>query len=59
MRVQDLINILSRVENKDKPVGYIVGFSGEFIPLDTLIGVGEYADCVVLQHEVKVIRKEK
>lgn len=50
MTVTELIDILSRVENKNKLVGYWV--NGDFKTLDNMIGVGEYADCVVLQHDI-------
>lgn len=59
MKVKQLIDILNGIENKEKPVGYVVGYGQEFLPLDELIGIGEYADCVVLQHEVKVSKKEE
>lgn len=50
MTVQELINILSRVKNKDKLVGYSI--NGEFKTLDNLIGVSEYADCIEFQYDL-------
>ena len=52
MDVQELINNLNNVEDKSKVIGYAV--LGNFLTLDNLVGVNEYADVVELQHEIKV-----
>lgn len=52
MKVNELIEILSNIKDKNIPVGYVV--NGEFITLDEMIGVNVYADCVELQHEVTI-----
>lgn len=62
MTVAELIDILNRVEDKNKFVGYWI--NGDFKPLDGMIGVSEYTDCVVLQHDItdevqEAIRKYK
>jgi hypothetical protein len=56
MTVNELITHLNCIENKDKKIGYRVN-ENEFTPLDKMIGVGEYADVVVLQHEI-IVPKE-
>lgn len=50
MTVNELIDILLQVEDKNKLVGMIV--DGEFKTLDPIIGVNEYADCVEFQHDI-------
>ncbi|GFN32443.1 hypothetical protein PCURB6_27030 [Paenibacillus curdlanolyticus] len=52
MKVSTLIEILSDLEDKDIPVGYMIG--NEFVPLDDIIGVNKYADCIILQHEIRI-----
>ncbi|WP_311078146.1 hypothetical protein [Paenibacillus polymyxa] len=54
MKVRDLIKVLEKCD-PDSSVGYCVnGSIDSFTPLDEMIGVNEYADCVVLHHEIIV-----
>lgn len=53
MTVQELINSLQTIEDKSKLIGYRTG-GNEFKTLDDLIGILEWKDAVILQHEVKV-----
>jgi hypothetical protein len=54
MTVNELIQKLSRIKNKDLPIGMdMYGFK----TIDDMIGISVYPDCVVLQEEV-IIPKE-
>lgn len=52
MTVQELIDNLNTIEDKDKPIGYAI--RNHFLTLDNTVGILEYADVVELQHEIKV-----
>lgn len=52
MNVEELSEILSKIKDKKKPIGYFV--RGEFKTLDNMIGVNEYEELVELQYEVKI-----
>lgn len=52
MNVEELSEILSKINNKQKPIGYYV--NGQFRTLDSMFGVNEYEDVVELQHEIIV-----
>lgn len=52
MTTQELINILEKIKDKTKPIGYNV--RGQFRTLDNMLGVNEYEDVIELQHEIMV-----
>ena len=52
MNVKNLVEVLKQIEDKSKPVGIVI--RGEFYPLDSLVGVLEWADVVELQAEIKI-----
>lgn len=56
MNVNELIGILEKIEDKTKPVG--IEIRGDFYPLDSLVGVLEWADVIVLQEEIKIGGRE-
>ena len=52
MTVQQLIDNLNTIEDKEKLIGYAM--KGHFLTLDNMVGVNEYQDVVELQHEIKI-----
>jgi len=48
MTVNELIETLNDIEDKNKVIGYSV--SGQFKTIDDMVGVNEYRDVVELQH---------
>lgn len=58
MTVKDLINLLNKIKNKEKVIGYFVTNvktkEKVFKTLDNLIGIGEWADVIELLYEIEV-----
>lgn len=52
MNVKNLVEVLEQIEDKSKPVGIVI--RRKFYPLDSLVGVLEWADVIVLQEEINV-----